>query len=90
MILFKRNAQGKPILWEIYKDALNKIIVRYGLVGREGHSEVLQTNRKIDDEIASQIKAKRKEGYKTLEDLYDNSPFDVNTDNLLHYLVSSL
>lgn len=86
MILFKRNAQGKPILWEIYKDALNKIIVRYGLVGREGHSEVLQTNRKIDDEIASQIKAKRKEGYKTLEDLYDNSPFDVNTDNLLHYL----
>lgn len=86
MILFKRNAQGKPILWEIYKDALNKIIVRYGLVGREGHSEVLQTNRKIDDEIASQIKIKRKEGYKTLEDLYDNSPFDVNTDNLLHYL----
>ena len=67
MILYKRNAQGKPIFWEIYKSPTGIIQVHYGLVGKEGHFEQINTHRKIDDEIAAQIKAKRKEGYKELE-----------------------
>ena len=86
MILYKRNAQGKPIFWEIHKSPTGIIQVHYGLVGKEGHFEQINTHRKIDDEIASQIKAKRKEGYKTVQDLYDNAPLIVSGDSLYKYL----
>lgn len=86
MILYKRNAQGKPIFWEI--KSLNGFInVHFGLVGKPGHVENFSATRKIQDEINSAIKAKRKEGYKELKDLYDNTPdniADINT--LIHYL----
>ena len=81
--LYKRNAQGKPLFWSIWVDnnfSINpkninyKIIsVRYGLVGKDGRFEHIVTTRKIQDEIESLIKAKRKEGYKELVDLYDNA-----------------
>lgn len=87
MILYKRNSNGKPIFWEIHKSPTGVIQVHYGLVGKEGHFEQINTHRKIDDEIASQIKAKRKEGYKELQDLYDNAPvLDTFTGNLYDYL----
>lgn len=86
MILYKRNSNGKPIFWEIHKNPTGVIQVHYGLVGKEGHFEQINTHRKIDDEIASQIKAKRKEGYKTVQDLYDNAPLIVSGDSLYRYL----
>lgn len=87
MILYKRNSNGKPIFWEIHKSPTGVIQVHYGLVGKEGHFEQINTHRKIDDEIDSQIKAKRKEGYKELQDLYDNAPvLDTFTGNLYDYL----
>lgn len=86
MILYKRNSNGKPIFWEIHKSPAGVIQVHYGLVGKEGHFEQINTHRKIDDEIASQIKAKRKEGYKTVQDLYDNAPLIVSGDSLYRYL----
>lgn len=86
MILYKRNSNGKPIFWEIHKSPTGVIQVHYGLVGKEGHFEQINTHRKIDDEIASQIKAKRKEGYKTVQDLYDNAPLIVSGDPLYRYL----
>ena len=86
MILYKRNSNGKPIFWEIHKSPTGVIQVHYGLVGKEGHFEQINTHRKIDDEIASQIKAKRKEGYKTVQDLYDNAPLIVSGDSLYRYL----
>lgn len=86
MILYKRNAQGKPIFWEIHKSPIGTIQVRYGLVGKEGHFEQINTHRKVDDEIASQIKAKRKEGYKSIQDLYDNAPEILTGENTYNYL----
>lgn len=86
MILYKRNSNGKPIFWKIHKSPTGVIQVHYGLVGKEGHFEQINTHRKIDDEIASQIKAKRKEGYKTVQDLYDNAPLIVSGDSLYRYL----
>ena len=87
MILYKRNSNGKPIFWEIHKSPTGVIRVHYGLVGKEGHFEQINTHRKIDDEITSLIKAKRKEGYKELQDLYDNAPvLDTFTGNLYDYL----
>lgn len=90
--LYKRNSQDKPIFWSIWADnsANSKIInVNYGLVGKEGRFEQITTTRKVQDEIESLIKAKRKEGYKELVDLYDNAHTaeqDISKVNLIHYL----
>lgn len=83
--LYKRNAQGKPIYWHIEKGDFD-IIVDYGLVGRSGHTEHIVTHRKESDEIKSLIAAKRKEGYKELKDLYDNSPEYMQGESLWNYL----
>lgn len=87
MILYKRNAKGKPIFWEIRDIGNNTIEVCYGLVGKEGHIETYNTHRKVVDEIKSAINSKRKEGYKELKDLYDNAPeYISNTIDLYCYL----
>ena len=87
MILYKRNAKGKPIFWEIRDIGNNTIEVYYGLVGKEGHIETYNTHRKVADEIKSAIYSKRKEGYKELKDLYDNAPeYISNTTDLYCYL----
>lgn len=85
-ILYKRNSQGKPIYWSIDKDETCGIKVTYGLVGKKGHQECIATDRKESDEIKSLISSKRKEGYKELKDLYDNSPEYIQGDSLWHYL----
>ena len=83
--LYKRNAQGKPLFWTI--DArIADIKVQYGIVGKEGRVEYITTHRNLQDEINSLVKAKRKEGYKELQDLYDNAPKLINPDNLYDYL----
>lgn len=90
--LYKRNAQGKPLFWSIGRNIMSyvqsPIVVKYGLVGKEGRTEYITTHRKVDDEIESQIKAKRKEGYKELKDLYDNAPTIIqdklNSQNYLY------
>lgn len=84
-ILYKRNSQGKPLFWCITNDN-NIIKVKYGLVGKEGRTETIQTNRKIEAEVESLIKSKRKEGYKSLRDLYDNSPIYLKENDLYNYL----
>lgn len=74
MKLFKRNAQGKPIFWEITNLRNEAVCVRYGLVGKDGRVETYNTGRSVNDEIKSAMAAKRKDGYKELKDLYDNAP----------------
>lgn len=83
--LYKRNAQGKPLFWTIDTNLIN-IKVQYGIVGKEGRVEYITTNRNLQDEINSLIKSKRKEGYKELQDLYDNAPKLINPNNLYDYL----
>ena len=91
--LYKRNAKGKPLFWSIWADnnsVNSKIInIKYGLVGKDGRFEHIVTTRKIQDEIESLIKAKRKEGYKELVDLYDNAHVakqDISKLGLARYL----
>lgn len=87
--LYKRNAKGKPLEWSIGVDATNsnRIVISYGLVNKEPRTEKIITHRKVQDEINSLIKAKRKEGYKELQDLYDNTPIlDNFHGNLYDYL----
>lgn len=91
MILYKRNAQGKPLFWSVaYNvDTFHKepIVVNYGIVGKKGRTEYISTHRDPNAEIDSLIKAKRKEGYKSLTDLYDNAPKVISQQNeLFNYL----
>lgn len=90
--LFKRNAQSKPIIWWISKTDNNLIHVGYGLFGGKLHEEyITPTQKKIDDEILSLIKAKRKEGYKAIVDLYDNAPNYIDSGkDLYNYLMTYL
>lgn len=83
--LYKRNATGKPLFWCI-EVRLADIKIHYGLVDKEGRVEYITTHRDLQDEINSLIKAKRKEGYKELQDLYDNAPNFVENASLYEYL----
>lgn len=71
MKLYKRNAQGKPIVWEIQDFNIRTIIIRTGLVGGNLHEEIIDKSKVKVDEVQSRIKAKRKEGYKELSELKD-------------------
>lgn len=71
--LYKRNAQGKPLFWSI-EARLADIKIEYGILGKKTRTEYIITHRNLQDEINSLIKAKRKEGYKALQDVYDNAP----------------
>lgn len=91
--LYKRNANDNISVWIIDKGVDNKGVIVYGILGKKLHHENLLTNRDIDAEIASRVAAKRKEGYKSIEDVYDNSPIDTTKLTLgekIHYLTTYL
>ena len=85
MNLYKRNAQGKPLVWSIEKIAKQigvgtrdgYLKIQYGLVGGNLHSEIIPITLKNANELQSRINAKRKEGYKELSELKDNTYSDV-------------
>lgn len=71
MKLYKRNAQGKPIVWEI-EESPTHIYINHGLVGGNLHNEAINKTKVKVNEYQSRINAKRKEGYKELSELKDS------------------
>lgn len=104
--LYKRNAQGKPLVWSIEhtnkdwkgfhsSDELDTLEISYGLVGGTLHKEIIKVTKKNVNELQSRINAKRKEGYKSLDELKDNNAANDNKllfrgDYLTHYLETYL
>lgn len=90
MILYKRNAKGDPIIWQIEK-ANDGYKVSYGAVCGHIHEEIISGKLVKVNEIESRIKAKRKEGYKELSELKDSGPVEIK-DNiaLVNYLYTYL
>ena len=84
MKLYKRNAQGKPLVWSILDDA-EHIYIDYGLVGGNLHREIIKKTLVKADEAKSRINAKRKEGYKELSELKDsnNSEWDATIEDFV-------
>ena len=70
--LYKRNAQGKPLVWSI-ENKPGYLEIKYGLVGKTLHTEIVKITAKNVDELISRTKAKRKEGYKELSELKDGA-----------------
>ena len=90
MILYKRNAKGDPILWQIEK-ANDEYKVSYGAVCGHIHEEFINGKLVKANEIESRIKAKRKEGYKELSELKDSGPVEIKDDiALVNYLYTYL
>lgn len=90
MILYKRNAKGDPILWQIEK-ANDEYKVSYGAVCGHIHEEFINGKLVKANEIESRIKAKRKEGYKELSELKDSGPIEIKDDiALINYLYTYL
>ena len=90
MILYKRNAKGDPILWQIEK-ANDGYKVSYGAVCGHIHEEFINGKLVKANEIESRIKAKRKEGYKELSELKDSGPVEIKDDiALIIYLYTYL
>ena len=104
--LYKRNAQGKPLIWRIEhtkedwngfhnSDSLGNLKIEYGLVGGTLHQEIIHITKKNVNELDSRVKAKRKEGYKEINELKDSGIsqelFDSSNINAkLQYLNSYL
>lgn len=90
MILYKRNAKGDPIIWQIEK-VNDGYKVSYGAVCGHIHEEIISGKLVKANEIESRIKAKRKEGYKELSELKDSGPVEIK-DNiaLVNYLYTYL
>ena len=97
--LYKRNAQGKPLIWSIEKIIWStgdeELDIKYGLVGGTLHEERVKITKSKVDELQSRINAKRKEGYKELSELKDSgAPFFsdtlYDTKSLIIYLEAYL
>lgn len=87
MILYKRNAKGEPLFWNIEEYLKGDIRVSYGVVGGHIHEEVVAKKLVKANEIESRIKAKRKEGYKEVSELKDNAPTGfIDSISLINYL----
>ena len=85
--LYKRNAQGKPLVWmidEVTENIDTYIVVIYGLVGGILHKEEILKTLKNANELQSRVNAKRKEGYKELSELKDN-----NTPTIIEETISN-
>ena len=74
--LYKRNANNKPLVWHAVSDGA-KITIEYGLVGGKLHMEHIPITLKNANELQSRVNAKRKEGYKELSELKDNTYSDA-------------
>lgn len=93
--LYKRNAKGNIIRWQIHQLKDGTIGITHGIFGAKPITELITPTLVKANEVQSRIKAKRKEGYKSLEDIWDNAPkdehsfgsdFDLDKVNLYKYL----
>lgn len=88
LALYRRNNKGEPTVWYAEKNTISYeygIIITHGIVGKKLTTIKSNTSRDIDEEIKSLIKAKRKIGYKFLNELRDNCELPVE-GQLLEYL----
>ena len=81
--LFKRNAQGKIITWEIEDIGNETVALTYGLLEGELHKETFRSKSTAEKEIKSRVLAKRKNGYLTISDLRDNAPTFISDSYIM-------
>lgn len=96
--LYKRNAKGNIVVWRISELPNGDLSISHGVWGHKNICEIVTPVKKKVNEFISRVNAKRKEGYKTVGDLWDNAPdknvygsdFDIDKQNLYNYLQTYL
>lgn len=92
--LYRRNNLGRPCFWEARvsgSPTQNIIIVSHGIVGKAIQVEEIHVSRNPKDEVESRYKQKRKQGYKFIDEVRDDSwSTPVKEDALLTYLETYL
>lgn len=92
--LYRRNNLGRPCFWEARvsgSPTQNIIIVSHGIVGKAIQVEEIHVARNPKDEVESRYKQKRKQGYKFIDEVRDDSwSTPVKEDALLTYLETYL
>ena len=86
-MLFRRNNKGMPCYWFGDIDTItNVIVLHHGIVGKTDIIDYITTHRNAEDEYKSMIAAKRKSGYKYLDELRDNvqSPVEGTVESYLN------
>lgn len=80
--LYRRNNYGQPCIWLCLPDyeRSNYIIVYHGIVGKTIIEERFYTERDLDDECTSRKNAKRKQGYKYINEIRDNFDYPVKEE----------
>lgn len=84
--LYKRDARGNILRWQINQLADGTISIAHGIYAHKPHVEFINPTMKRANEVQSRINAKRKEGYKAVEDLWDNAPKELDSANTYEYL----
>ena len=87
--LYRKNNHGQPCMWYAEEAGINSYRIYHGIVGKQISTSFHNTHRLAKDEIKSKINAKRKEGYKFLNEIKDNVDLPVEGE-LLQYLNSYL
>ena len=78
--LYKRDARNNILRWQINQLDDGTISIAHGIFAHKPHVEFINPTMKKANEVQSRINAKRKEGYKAIEDLWDNSPDKIFDD----------
>lgn len=80
--LYRRNNYGQPCIWFCKPDDVFPfhIVVYHGIVGKTIIEERFSTDRVLEDECKSRINAKRKQGYKYLNEIRDNYDLPVKEE----------
>lgn len=86
-MLFRRNNKGMPCYWFGDINTINNVIIlHHGIIGKTDIIDNIVTHRNAEDEYKSMIAAKRKSGYKYLDELRDNvqSPVEGTIESYLN------
>lgn len=85
--LYKRNNRNEIINWTIITTDKGFTIL-HGVLNKFTRTESFSIPdiTKLNQEYNSRINAKRKEGYKSIEELWDNAPKDLSLNDLFNYL----
>lgn len=89
--LYRRNNYGEPCVWGIRIDYVSNVfIVEHGIVGKKITTErIVPVQQRIEREMQSKIDAKRKTGYKYLNELKDDNVIPQQSE-LITFLRSYL
>jgi len=70
--LYRKDNKGNPCIWTAVADGLSHVKVYHGIIGKTLTVDTFNTMRLPEEDIRSRFDAKRKSGYKYLNEIRDN------------------